>query len=108
MTVEQIMINDQENGALIFNCGIAQRLNADISSYADVCGGFYDGVLQWISHNIVDVNEVENSKFRGYTITTESNEEVQLYIPMWVLNKDVGSDWKYAKNMFCKFLKRKS
>jgi hypothetical protein len=107
MTVEQIMIDDQENGSLIFNCGIAQRLNADISSYAEICGGFYDGVHQWISHNVVDVNEVENSKFRGYTITTDTDEQIQLYIPMWVLNKDVGSDWKFAKNMFCKFLKRK-
>jgi hypothetical protein len=106
MNVNEMLLNDQENGNLILNLGIAQKSNGDLSTYGDICGSWYDGVHQWASHNIYSLDEVENQKYRGYIVTDSMGEQSKFVIPQWVLKKDIGKDWKYAKNLFCKFLKR--
>ena len=106
MTVNQIILDDQENGNLILNLGIAKKSNADLSTYGDICGSWGEGVFQWASHNIYSLDEVENQKYRGYIVSDSMGDEHKFVIPQWVLKKDVGNDWRYAKNMFCKFLRK--
>lgn len=106
MNVNQMLLDDQSNGNLILNLAIAKKSNADFDTYSGVCGSLYDGVYQWADHNIYDLNEVENQKYRGYIVTDSMGNEHKFVIPQWVLKKDVGNDWRYAKNMFCKFLRK--
>ena len=49
---------------------------------------------------------VRGNKYRGYIVSDSMGDEHKFVIPQWVLKKDVGNDWKYAKNMFCKFLRK--
>lgn len=106
MTVEQHLLEDQSNGSLILNCAITNKWGSDISVYAEICGGYNEGVLQWVTHNIDSIDTCENQKYRGYTIHDSNGNQHKFVIPKWVLNKDVGNNWKYAKNIFNKFLKK--
>jgi hypothetical protein len=75
--------------------------------YASICGGFIPGVYEWASHNIADINEVENKKYMGYVITfgLASTREKQAYIPKWVLEVEVEG-FDHAKNVFNKYIRR--
>ena len=106
MTVNQFLEKDEKNSDFILKLGIAKKSFADLSSYAGICGSLFDGVLQWADHNIYDLDEVENHKYRGYIVTDSMGIKSRFVIPKWVLSKDVSNDWKYAKNMFCKFLRK--
>jgi hypothetical protein len=106
MNVNQILLDDQSNGNLILNLAIAKKSNANLTAYSEICGSLYDGVFQWADHNIYELNEVENHKYRGYIVKDSMGNEHKFVIPKWVLNKDVGNDWKFAKNMFNKFFRK--
>jgi hypothetical protein len=105
MTVEQIIKDDEENGSIIFNYGLMHNLAVfgAISAYSGICGGGYEAAHQWVDHNVYDINEVENSKYRGWIITDSDGREHKVYIPMWVLNIKT-TDWKKAFNLFKKYL----
>lgn len=93
------------DGSIAFNLAIFNRFS-DIgdSCYAEVCGGFIDGVYQWSSHNINYVSECKNQKYTGYTITFSNGVERKVYIENWVL-AIVPKDWTHAKNLFNKYLR---
>lgn len=106
MTVNQIISEDQSNGNLILNLAIAKKSKASLDSYREICGSLYDAVFQWADHNIYELNEVENHKYKGYVVHDSMGNEHKYVIPKWALKKDVGNDWRYAKNIVCKFLRK--
>lgn len=110
MSKSQKTMNDylEMDGSLAFNLAIYNRFSSiGDSSYAEICGGFIEGVYQWANHNIEDVVECENSKYVGWTITFGSGygtTERRVYIEKWVMNIKPTS-WKHAKSLFGKYLR---
>jgi len=98
------------DGNIAFNLAVYNRFSSiGDSSYADICGGFIEGVYQWADHNICDVTESENAKYIGYTIAFNDNSGYgqvlrRVYIEKWVMNI-MPKNWKHAKSLFNKFLK---
>jgi hypothetical protein len=62
-------------------------------------------VYEWATHNIEDVVESANQKYTGWTIRFENGYEGKVYIENWVLNI-TPKDWKHAKALFNKYLKK--
>ena len=94
------------DGSIALKIAIYNRFNQiGDSCYAEICGGFIDGVYQWADHNIYDINESYNKKYTGYTITFSNNSTKRVYIENWVLNIE-PKDWKHAKSLFDKYLKK--
>ena len=94
------------DGNLAFNLAIYNRFSAITDSvYAEICGGFIEGVYQWSDHNINDIVECANQKYTGWTIRFENGSEGKVYIENWVLNI-TPKDWKHAKSLFNKYLKK--
>lgn len=106
MTVKEHLLNDQSNGNLILNCAISNKWADNISVYSEICGGYYEGVLQWATHNIYNIDTFENEKYIGYIIHDNNGNQHKFVVPKWVINKDVGNNWRFAKNLFNKFLKK--
>lgn len=96
------------DGNIAFNLAIYNRFSSiGDSAYSEICGGFIDGVYQWSTHNIENVDECENSKYVGWTITFGSGygtTERRVYIEKWVMNI-APKDWKHAKSLFNKYLR---
>lgn len=108
MTVKETLEYDKENGSLIFGIAVSNKLCdvvGQMGAYAGICGSYYDGVHQWMTHNVDGIDEVSNEKYTGYIIYTESGEH-KLYIENRIMNLEVN-DWKHAKNLFVKYLKKK-
>ena len=112
MTVLEMLTRDEnENGNLMFLIGAKVFLPSDIGStetYASVCGGAYEGLYQWATHNINDIIQSENKKYMGWTIITVGelfDNTTKVYIPKWVLNIEIGNGWGHANNLFKKYLK---
>jgi hypothetical protein len=101
-TMQQFLEMD---GNIGFNLAIYNRFSTiGDSVYAEICGGFIDGVYQWANHNIDDVSEVSNAKYVGWIIQFSNGAERKVYIPHWVMDKQ-PVDWKHAKNLFNKYLR---
>lgn len=100
----------QMDGSLAFNLAIYNRFSRiGDGCYADICGGFIDGVYQWSDHNISNVMECENAKYFGWTIVFNDAQgyglvERRVYIEKWVMSVKPTS-WKHAKCLFNKYLK---
>jgi len=95
----------QMDGGLAFNLAIYNRFSTiGDSVYSEICGGFIDGVYQWVDHNIEYVMDSDNQKYHGYTITFTNGIIRRVYIENWVLNIQ-PKDWKHAKALFNKYLK---
>lgn len=98
------------DGNIAFNLAIYNRFSSiGDSCYAEICGGFTEGVYQWADHNIDNVMPCENDKYIGYTIAFNDSDGYGLvyrrvYIERWVMNI-MPKDWKHAKSLFNKFLK---
>jgi len=105
MTVATIIKEDEDNGSLIFNYGLMHNLAqfGAVSAYAGICGGGYEAAFQWADHNVADINEVENSKYKGWIITDLMGVERKVYIKKSILNIKTNN-WKYAFNLFKKYL----
>lgn len=96
----------EEDGHLAFNLAIYNRFNQiGDQVYSEICGGFIEGVYQWATHNIEDVNRCENEKYIGWTITFESGAERKVFIERRILNIE-PKNWKHAKNLFNKYLRQ--
>jgi hypothetical protein len=94
------------DGNLAFNLAIYNRFSFVTDQvYAEICGGFIEGVYQWADHNINDVIECVNHKYTGWTIRFENGAEGKVYIENWVLDI-TPKDWKHAKSLFNKYLKK--
>ena len=94
----------EQDGNIGFNIAIYSRFSSiGDSAYAEICGGFIDGVYQWADHNINDISEVANSKYTGWIIHFNNGAERKVYIPNWVMDVK-PRDWKHAKNLFNKYL----
>ena len=99
------------DGEIIFKIGVsrfAQQVGMG-DTYSDICGSWIEGVYQWATHYLENVDEVSNDKYTGWICTIgdyEEQHEVKLYIPNWVLDTEV-KDFKHAKNLFNKYLTRK-
>ena len=92
------------DGGIIFNVAIYNRFSSiGDSCYADICGGFIEGVYQWTTHNVEYVDSVFNSKYQGWVITFNGGTVRRIYIPIWVMNVE-PKDFKHAKNLFGKYL----
>ena len=99
------------DGGIIFKIAIFNRFSSiGDSCYSDVCGSFIDGVYQWATHNINDVDDCKNNKYTGWTITFNDDcgcacgIQRRVYIPNWVMDI-TPKDWKHARNLFSKYLK---
>lgn len=93
------------NGGLALNLAFYNKFSSiGDSVYAEICGGFIEGVYQWADHNINYVHESENSKYYGYTIHFNGGATRRAYIDKWVLNIQ-PKNWKHAKALFNKYLK---
>lgn len=92
------------DGGIAFDVAIYNRFSSiGDSCYADICGGFIEGVYEWASHNIDNVDFVANKKYEGWVITFNSGVVRRVYIPAWVMEiKPTGL--KHAKNLFNKYL----
>jgi hypothetical protein len=91
------------DGNIAFNLAIYNRFSSiGDGVYAEICGGFIEGVYQWATHHIMSVEECQNEKYTGWTVRFEHTER-RVYIPNWVLNI-TPSSWKHAKNLFNKYL----
>jgi hypothetical protein len=102
MTFEDYLDMD---GAIAFNVAIYNRFGSiGDSCYASICGGFIEGVYQWVSHNISYVDNCANAKYTGYTINFNDGKRRRVYIENWVLNIQ-PKDWKHAKALFNKYLR---
>jgi hypothetical protein len=96
------------DGSIAFNLAIYNRFSSiEDSCYSSICGGFIEGVYQWSSHNIIDINEVSNQKYIGWEIRFENDKIRKVYIEKWVMNSK-PKDWNHAKNLFNKYLKVKA
>jgi hypothetical protein len=94
----------QLDGGIIFNVAIYNRFSSiGDSCYADICGGFIEGVYQWADHNIESVDDVANAKYQGWVITFNGGVVRRVYIPIWVMEIK-PTDFKHAKNLFSKYL----
>lgn len=93
------------DGNIGFNIAIYNRFSTiGDSTYAEICGGFIEGVYQWVDHNIDYVDEVSNHKYHGWIIQFENGTVRKVYIPNWVMDRK-PTDWKHAKNLFNKYLR---
>lgn len=92
------------DGGIAFNVAIYNRFSSiGDGCYAEICGGYIEGVYQWATHNIQSVDDVCNAKYHGWVITFESGAVRRVYIPAWVMEiKPTGL--KHAKNLFNKYL----
>ena len=92
------------DGGIAFDIAIYNRFSSiGDSCYADICGGFIEGVYQWASHNIDNVDFVCNAKYNGWVISFQNGAVRRVYIPNWVMEiKPTG--FKHAKNLFNKYL----
>lgn len=94
------------DGDLAFNLAIYNQFSmATDQIYSEICGGFIEGVYQWADHNIEDVIECANTKYTGWTIRFENGNEGKVYIENWVLDI-TPKNWKHAKCLFNKYLKK--
>jgi hypothetical protein len=94
----------QLDGGIAFNVAIYNRFSSiGDSCYADICGGFIEGVYQWATHNIESVDDVANAKYQGWVITFNGGVVRRVYIPIWVMEIK-PTDLKHAKNLFNKYL----
>jgi hypothetical protein len=95
----------EQDGGIAFNLAIYNRFNQiGDGVYAEICGGFIEGVYQWADHNIDYVQDSENQKYYGYTIHFNGGVTRRVYIEKWVLNIE-PKNWKHAKALFSKYLK---
>lgn len=93
------------DGGIIFNISLFNRFsNIGDSTYSEICGGFIEGVYQWATHNVFNVDETENQKYIGWTIEFENGSTRRVYIEKWVMNIK-PNDFKHARNLFGKYLK---
>jgi hypothetical protein len=93
------------DGGIAFNLAIYNRFsNIGDQVYSEICGGFIEGVYQWADHNIDYVDDCENDKYVGYTITFNDGQIRRVYIEKWVMNIQ-PKNWKHAKSLFGKYLK---
>jgi hypothetical protein len=102
----------ENDDSLILKIGIATYSFGigEAHAYAEICGSFIEGVHQWATHSIIDINEVENQKYTGWVCRIDFGgyeKDVKIYVPNWVLEAEV-KDFKHAKNLFLKYLKRKN
>ena len=91
------------DGGIIMNIAIYNQFGG-YNEYAEICGGFIEGVYQWCTHNVVDIDECSNSKYIGYTITFSDGRVRRMYIPIWVMNIQ-PKNFKHAKSLFNKYIK---
>lgn len=92
------------DGAIAFNLAIYNRFSSiGDNTYAEVCGGFIEGVYQWTTHNIDNVMSCQNDKYHGWTIEFASGQTRRVYVPNWVMASK-PNNWKHAKNLFNKNL----
>jgi len=106
-TTTNLSMNDylQMDGGIAFNMAIYNRFsNIGDSCYAEICGGFVEGVYQWSSHNIQYIDETANAKYTGWTIAFERGATRRVYIENWVMNIQ-PQNWRHAKSLFNKYLK---
>jgi hypothetical protein len=98
-----------QDGQLILNLAIYNRFsNIGDEVYSEICGGFIEGVYQWSTHNIDEINEVTNDNFTGWVISFNGGQiRRRIYIENRILdyisNKCKG--WGHAKNVFLKHVK---
>lgn len=99
------------DGDIAFNIALCNRFGGiGSSTYSEICGGYIEGVYQWATHNIYGVDECENDKYVGWTITFNCSSGLgggiqrRVYISKWVMNIQ-PKDWKHAKALFNKYLK---
>jgi len=107
MTLRETLNYDVENGNLILGLGFSSKLSnkvGELSAYAGICGSYYDGVHQWMTHNIDSWDECANEKYTGYTVFAEDAEVYRLVIENRIMDLEV-KDWKHAKNLFTKYLR---
>jgi len=94
---------------LAFYIALYNRYGQVGNGYAEICGGFIEGVYQWAQHHIRYTTETGNSKYHGWIITFEEGsmgtQEGMVYIPNWVMEIK-PKNWRHAKNMFNKYLVR--
>jgi|TARA_B110000285_G_scaffold193983_1_gene223325 hypothetical protein len=106
-----------ENSGYITKKGIMDNCFDRLGSYAQYADieGMYMAVYSYWSHNVEDINEVENSKYVGYELTVDhektnwlrkmyGKDTIQLVIPQWVMNLGADSE-RHASNLFSKYLK---
>lgn len=92
------------DGGIIQKIAIYNRFSSiGDGCYAEICGGFIEGVYQWSSHNIDYIDECENQKYVGWTIYFDGGAIRRVYIPKWVMNIE-PKDFKHAKALYCKYL----
>ena len=95
----------EQDGSIIFNIAIFNRFSSiGDGCYSDICGSFIDGVYQWSDHNIDFVDECENEKYVGYTITFNGGGQKRVYIEKWVLAIK-PKNFKHARALFNKYLR---
>ena len=93
------------DGNIAFNIAIFNRFSSiGDSCYSGICGGFVEGVYQWATHNISNIDESANAKYTGWTIAFENGSTRRVYIENWVMETQ-PKDWKHSKNLFGKYLK---
>lgn len=105
-TTTTTSLNDylEMDGDIAFKMAIFNRFSSiGDSCYAGICGGFVEGVYQWASHNIYNIDESANQKYTGWTIHFENGATRRVYIENRIMDIK-PKDWKHAKNLFNKFL----
>jgi hypothetical protein len=104
---KQLTMNDylEMDGNIGFNIAIFNRFSSiGDSCYSGICGGFIEGVYQWATHNISNIDESANAKYTGWTISFENGSTRRVYIENWVMDT-APQNWKHSKNLFGKYLK---
>jgi len=104
-TVQEIINDDKENGSIIFNYALMENCSSfgEVGDYSGICGGKYEASHEWVSHNVYGIEEVENTKYKGWVLTDSEGRENKLYIKKFILGIETDS-WKHAFNLFKKHL----
>jgi hypothetical protein len=107
MTTTNKTLSDylEMDGGIAFNSAIYNRFSKlGEEVYAEICGGYIEGVYQWVDHNIDFVVDSENEKYYGYTIHFNCGAVRRVYIEKWVFKLSYNG-LKHAKAVFNKYLK---
>jgi len=97
------------DGNAAFYLGISNLCQTveSLDAYTGICGGRLEAAYQWASHNVYGFSEVSNTKYTGFIVNFSNGTEGKFYIPNWVMNIET-ENWKFAKNIFSKYLRSKN
>ena len=82
--------------------------NIGDNDYAEICGSWIEGVMQWFWHNIDYIETATNANYTAFKFVFGDDcgisKERAVFIQNWVLNIE-PKNWGHTKALFKKYVK---